>query len=168
MPYPPEMQPEDYLTSKLLTREAYDEMRKIAPWTFGADDRPLYKPNEVHEMLVRAVNAWAGEEIDVFSTKWCIDTIIRALKEGSGIVLSGIFTVDGKSLHHMVSLAGFYRDLSAFIIDDPYGDFRTGYQDHHGNNIVVPEDDFISIFKPVGQLQKWAHIIKPSGKRSNK
>lgn len=47
-----------------------------------------------------------------------------------------------------MSLAGFVTDenddVTHFIIDNPYGNFRTDYQDQRGNNIWI----------------KWAHLVE--------
>ncbi len=162
LPHPEGMQPEDYLTSRLQSDESLERMRSITPWAFDADGTVLYPPNEVHAMLRLAVNQWAGRDIDTFRTDWDLDELLGSLSRGCGIVLSGIFRVNGRVLNHMVSLAGFYSDLSGYIIDDPFGDYRTGYADHHGNNVVVSHDDFMRIFKITGSRSKWAHVIAPA------
>ena len=93
-----------------------------------------------------------------------IETIIAHLKKGGGVVLSGEFRLKKRNLHHIVSLAGFVtdgnEDVTQFIIDDPYGDFRTDYHDQHGNNILITRDEFVVIFKPTGvETVKWAHLV---------
>jgi len=72
----------------------------------------------------------------------------------AGVDLSGEFRLKNGDLHHIVSLAGFItdenEDITHFIIDDPYGNFRTDYQDQHGNNIKITRDEFMVVFKPGG------------------
>lgn len=53
-----------------------------------------------------------------------------------------------------------HEDVTHFIIDDPFGNFRTDYQDQRGNNIRITMDEFVVIFKPTGNDEvKWAHLI---------
>ena len=104
------------------------------------------------------------KQVDRFSTGVSIETIIAHLKKGGGVVLSGEFRLKNRNLHHIVSLAGFVtdgnEDVTHFIIDDPYGDFRTDYQNQQGNNIRITKDEFMVIFRPTGNDElKWAHLV---------
>jgi len=110
------------------------------------------------------VNTLLSKQVDRFSTGVSIETIIAHLKKGGGVVLSGEFRLKNRNLHHIVSLARFVterqKDVTHFIIDDPYGDFRTDYQSQRGNNIRITRDEFVVIFKPGGDENlKWAHLV---------
>jgi len=165
LPFPSNVQPEDYLTDFLLSPEAYRKMKEMTPWFFDRDTgKAIVAPNEVHQMLEWGVNTLLNREVDRFSTGVPIDTIIAHLKKGGGVVLSGEFRLKNRNLHHIVSLAGFvtdrHEDVTHFIIDDPYGNFRTNYQDQRGNDIWITRDEFVVIFKPGGnESLKWAHLV---------
>ncbi len=159
------VQPEDYLTDFLLSSESYRKMKEITPWFFDRETgKATVAPNEVHQMLEWGVNTLLKKQVDRFSTGVSIEAIIDHLKKGGGVVLSGEFRLKNRNLHHIVSLAGFVterqEDVTHFIIDDPYGDFRTDYHDQRGNDIRITRDEFVEIFKPCGdETVKWAHMV---------
>ena len=174
-------QPEDRLTAFLQTDEAYSEMRKQAPWAFNEKTgEALYRPNEVHQMLTWAVNQLFHESVSIFRTDWESREIVHWLLTGGGVVLSGKFPLpSGKALSHVVSLAGFILDepatkdkllddhesgwrVTQWIIDDPYGDWHSGYSDHHGNNTQLSADEWLKVIKQTDSLKKWAHFIHPT------
>jgi hypothetical protein len=165
LPFPKDIQPEDYLTDFLRSPEAYRKMKEITPWFFDRETgKAILPPNEVHQMLEWGVNTLLKRQLDRFSTEVPVETIISHLIKGGGVVLSGEFRLKNRNLHHIVSLAGFVtdenEDITHFIIDDPYGNFRTDYQDQHGNNITITRDEFTAIFKPTGnETVKWAHLV---------
>ncbi|MDT8297887.1 MAG: hypothetical protein RQ801_06280 [Spirochaetaceae bacterium] len=46
------------------------------------------------------------------------------------------------------------------IIDDPYGDWRTDYTDHRGNDVEMSLMEFAGVFRPCGKEEvKWAHLV---------
>ena len=159
------VQPEDYLTDFLRSPESYRKMKEMTPWFFDRKTgKAILPPNEVHQMLEWGVNTLLNKQVDRFSTGVSIETIIAHLIKGGGVVLSGEFRLKNRNLHHIVSLAGFVtdenEDVTHFIIDDPYGNFRTDYQDQHGNNIKITRDEFMVIFKPTGDDEvKWGHLV---------
>ena len=154
---------EDFLTSFLRQKEAYEKMRELTPWFFD-NGKPLYPPNQVHAMLQWAVNTLLGKEVDAFSCSIPIPSLVEHLQRGGGAVLSGCFVLsNGKRLRHIVSLAGYMEEndeLAGFLLDDPYGDWRRDYIDHRGNDIPMKLEDFHQIFHPCGNEQvKWAHLV---------
>ena len=159
------VQPEDYLTDFLRSPEAYRKMKEMTPWFFDRETgKATVAPNEVHQMLEWGVNTLLRRQVDRFSTGVSIEMIIGHLIKGGGVVLSGEFRLKNRNLHHIVSLAGFVtdenEDITHFIIDDPYGDFRTDYQSQRGNNIRITRDEFMVIFNPTGNDEiKWGHLI---------
>jgi hypothetical protein len=160
-----DVQPEDYFTDFLRSPAAYGEMKELCPWFFDAETgKALVAPNEVHQMLEWGVNTLLKRQVDEFSTEVPIPEIVAHLMKGGGVVLSGKFRLKNRTLNHIVSLAGFVtgknEDITHFIIDDPYGNFRTDYKDQHGNNIRITRDEFIAIFNPTGnEGVKWAHLL---------
>ena len=148
-----EGQPEDILTKLLLTKKYWEMMDKLNPKFKGQG----YRPNEIHACLCAATNVIIGSPVDFFSTEIPIIEIKNHLENGGGVVLSGKFKLtNGKVLNHIVSLAGYGDD--GFLIDDPYGNFRSDYADHHGNDIFITNEEFVTIFKGT-ETTKWAHLI---------
>ena len=146
-------QPEDILTKLLLTPKYWQMMNRLNPKLKGMG----YRPNEVHACLCAAANELIGKTAVVFSTKTPIDKIKKHLKNGGGVVLSGVFRLpNGNVLNHIVSLAG-YGD-KGYLIDDPYGNYKANYTDHRGNDVFVTHEEFNNIFKG-DQLAKWAHLV---------
>lgn len=148
-----EGQPEDILTELLLSPKYWSMMDNINPkykeWG--------YRPNEIHDCLCAATNEIIGKKVDFFSTETLVLRIKNHLDDGGGVVLSGKFKLsNGDTLNHIVSLAGYGDE--GFIIDDPYGNFRTDYKDFHGNDIHITNDEFFTIFKG-SEDYKWAHLI---------
>jgi len=167
LPTPTGVQPEDHLTSYLTGPEGKAALARIAPWAVGKNGQILFPPNEVHACLAWAVNKMLNDRIVNFSTDVDVDKILRSLICGSGIVLSGSFPVSGGELNHVVSLSGYrascsdakFSDLDCLYIDDPYGNYQTGYNDHRGNDVPMSPQDFMKIMKRPGERRKWAHII---------
>lgn len=169
--HPASEQPEDYLTSFLLSPRAMEQMEILAPWAIDNEGRAIFPPNQVHVMLEWAVNTLMGKRACRFTTNGTVKDIIGHLMRGGGVVVSGVFLVEDRELGHIVSVAGFMSsqdeiqpgaDLSAIthiIIDDPYGDYTTGYRDHRGNNILMTLSEFVNIFHARGSYKKWAHFV---------
>ena len=167
LPFPSNIQPEDYLTSFLQSDIALEKMKELAPWAINPETgTAIYPPQEVHAVLAWAVNTLLNKEIVSFSSETPFDKIIETIDRRGGVVLSGLFPLKNRSLHHMVSLAGYMKyqnRISYLLIDDPYGDFKSNYRSHRGNNIPVPIDEALSILKPVSSNKlKWAHLIQRS------
>lgn len=168
--YPQDMQPEDYLTQILDSQEAWDIMRSRYPWAIAGG----YSPRHVHHMLVWAVNdKLFGRKVVEYK---CISTqkIILSLLKGHAVVVAGRFTKFG----HIVAVVGFetsqeditansapeYIDLlkiSRIIIDDPYGNYHTGYKNVNGNDTPYTIQQFDWVVKEYNNLQKkWAHVFE--------
>ena len=173
--HPPTLQPEDYLTGFLNNPLALDTMKTLTPWAWDTNkDRPIVPPQEVHQMLQWAVNTLLKKEACRFTLEAKLSTLVANLLTGGGIVLSGLFPTHNGRLAHMVSLAGFTTDndknhveeknITGFIIDDPFGNFRTSYKDPRGNNIHLSKKEFLKIFKSIdNKSHKWAHVVRPVG-----
>lgn len=166
-------QEEDALTDFLLSEESYEKMKTLAPWAHDRNGEAIYPPNQVHAMLEWAVNHLTNSKIVRFTTSATFTQIIAHIMKGGGIVLSGQFPLGDRYLGHIVSLAGHMTDqnditpehidtrkISHVIIDDPYGDYRTEYADHRGNDVIMPVNEFKDIFNERGSMtQKWAHFV---------
>ena len=170
--------PADTITTFLTSERYYEKMYRI----LGTQETQ-WKPFNIHALLTEGVNELLGEKVSRFRTDWDFLGILFNIVRGGGAVLSGDFTLpDGRELGHMVSLAGFrtkqrnimdvrspseidLKLVESFIIDDPYGDWHTGYNDHHGNNIEFSPTNFNNIFRvQKNMLKKWAHLVRAGGK----
>ncbi|MDC7225203.1 MAG: hypothetical protein PQJ61_00400 [Spirochaetales bacterium] len=168
-------QPEDVLTELLVFSElAYSKAREIAPGVWNEKQGlPRIPLNEVHVMLEWGINYLMKKEVDMFVMGVKIEYIIQKLYEGCGIMMSGEIPFRNMTIGHMVSIAGYITiddekepsidNVSHFIMDDPFGNFRTDYRDTRGNNIKITVDEFIRFFKDTkSRTKKWAHIIRPA------
>lgn len=163
--YPEEMQPEDYLTMILETKEAYDKLYKDFNWAV----KDGYSPREVHGMLEWGINKLVGENIDMFTTNSSLKEVLYRIHKGKASLMTGRFTKTG----HVICVVGFSTRQSSIdsfesfdmdlmdyvIIDDPYGDYHTGYKNHRGNNIYFPINQFDKLTKSYSSDHKWAHLI---------
>ena len=157
------LQPEDALSELLLSPQAYTVMMGRAPWAFDHDGAAIYPPQQVHAMLEWGINEWMGREVDHFSTDKHPMSLIPDLDSGCGIILSGLFPMPWGELGHIVSLAGYSRDdvleaLDGWVIDDPYGDWHTGFANTHGNDVLLSTAEFNDIFLRGSTV--WAHTVE--------
>ena len=108
-PSPPGIQPEDYLTKYLNSKQALTRMKTLTPWAVDRKTgEPLYPPQEVHALMEWAVNTLLGKEVIRFSTSTPLKDIISHIDNGGGAVLSGRFPhYSHGPIDHMVSLAGY-------------------------------------------------------------
>lgn len=170
--FPEGTQPEDHLAQILDGEEARAKVR--AEYVTMAN-RP---PREIHAILSWAINErLVGRKVSVFSTKVTVEELIfRLAVHRAASVVSGRFTRTG----HVVTLIGFesdqedlemlsgpgavrLSDVRALIIDDPWGDFKSGYQDHDGNDVFFALKEFNYLTREYGINQKWAHLFDRNG-----
>lgn len=50
-------------------------------------------------------------------------------------------------------------NIMSLLIDDPWGDYRTFYENTKGNDIEMPLSDFKKIIRPAGMDIKIGHTI---------
>ena len=163
---PPDMQPEDYLTEILSTAEAWKKMDEIAPWA----RKQGYEPRHVHVCLEWAVNKkLVFYDVVQFRMNVSMKQIVESILKGSSVVVNGGFTNYG----HIVTIVGIktHQDnirhesidmskIESFIIDDPYGNYHTGYKDHHGNDIEFSFMELNKLLYAQGDSEnKWAHVF---------
>ena len=64
----------------------------------------------------------------------------------------------------MVACVGFKADdegnITHFIIDDSWGDYRTEYKSQNGKGIEMPISDFNSKIRHCGSDNKMAHLVR--------
>jgi hypothetical protein len=128
-------------------------------------------PRRVHVCLAWAINRLAGREVARFREDATYQELVAELARGKAVIVSTVLTRAG----HVVCLVGVrtrqdgMRDLrnpdlvridliDGWIIDDPYGDYWSGYKDQHGNDLYFPFDDFCRLTKELYRNHKWAHI----------
>lgn len=76
-----------------------------------------------------------------------IEQIKACLKEGFPVGIAGMFTQSG----HYVLIVGFDCPSQCFIIDDPFGDWRTNYRNPDGKNVYYPLEKLIPILHKDGE-----------------
>ncbi len=174
-------QPEDVLAKFLLSKDAQKHMRKVAPWAFGKRGRMVYKPYEVHAMLAWGYNELtSGHASAEFGTQWSLTELVYLQAQGAGVVVSGNFPhYRLKTIGHIVCLAGVeytgsipespadvdFEKIEALIIDDPYGDYKSGYDPRtpkyrEGAGVRMSREDFVRILKnKTKETGYWAHVI---------
>lgn len=163
-------QPEDAIIDFIRTSPEVQEFyQKNYPDLF----RVKAPANEVHAVNVFGVNLYFQKKIIDFSMKIAVSEILFRTVAGLAVPVSGVWA----GLHHIVCVVGFETKqedvylcpgpgglaldlVDTVLIDDPYGDYRTGYKIQKGNNIAVPFKDFVANVKSRGSLaEKWAYMI---------
>ena len=144
---PEGVQPEDALMRFIMTDAACD--RK---WR-SLDPQGKQPPNEWHAVLAYGANKWLAklgytDSPVQFRENVTAEEIKAVIQDGGA---------DGM-LNHVVAIVGYSGD--DFIIDDPWGDFRDKYVTVKGNDIPMTRSEFMNLLKPLGNMKKWAHLVK--------
>jgi hypothetical protein len=120
-----------------------------------------YPPNELHLILSYGTSKFIGIEKATNYETQGIETIIRRIKGGESLVVSGVF----EGLNHIVCVVGLQYEKETgkvvnFIIDDPY--YRTLHykEKKTGDDSVITYDEFLKFVKPVNNKEKACHIFK--------
>ena len=169
LPAPADAQPEDLLTAIMLSPEGYARREQIpGGW---ADN---IEPYRIHVVMAWAINDWLGApDVDQFTERGTLQLMIWNLYRRKATVVNGVFA----GLDHQVAVVGFtttqhdgemrgpdlidLAQVTDVIIDDPYGDFRTGYTETNGNDIRLSLGDFHNITHTAGtDNAKWMHLIR--------
>lgn len=162
------VQPEDDLTELLLTSEAW----RVFRLNHSAARNAGLKPQNVSPMLAWGINKFVGHKVDNFIINGTLQQMIWLLLNGKALIMSGSFTKSG----HFVTVVGFaskqHREninnalavdickIDAIIVDDPYGNYYTGYGDYHGNDVRFSLQDFNHVTNESNRDgHKWMHII---------
>ena len=159
----------------------FQEIGKRFPWAYESGpsySKYLYPPEQIHELLAEGFEKWThGAGLAEFGMCRTRRELMLEILVDNGVVLSGKFPYrGGRSINHIVSLAGFETKqddvaevahgaidpgrVTAWIIDDPYGDYRTEYESHDGNGVEMPVVDFDKVLKGNGRDCVWAHILE--------
>ncbi len=169
-------QEEDVLTGITESPEAYEAMRRMAPWAFRPfrTGRPTYPPAQVHVMLDWAMERWIGRKLSIFREDVSLEELVNELVHGRAAIINGKFTPGG----HVVELVGLrsrqddlglarwpkdvdLRAIEWWRIDGPYGNYHTGYEDPRGNGVTIPFDLFNNLTNDYGNAdRKWAHLYR--------
>ena len=161
-------QPEDALMHFILADKRVDAFWRIM------DPARRYPPNEWHAVLEFGTNRYMREcgLTDGQAVEWGekrrLCDIQDVITSGGAAVVSGIFTAEGKkTIGHVVACVGFKADddgeLTHFILDDSWGDYRTEYKSKNGNDVEMPLDDFKAMIRSCNQDCKMAHLIRKAG-----
>lgn len=166
--YPKMMQPEDYLTAQLNGKDAWLIFKRNYPGRYDMG----FRPQNVSQCLQWGINIMVGREIDNFRQDGSLALLIWELMEGRPVIMSGQFTASG----HFVTVVGCVssqnksdiqdvedvneHDIEEFIIDDPFGNYHSGYKNHHGNNIHFDRDKF-DMLTNLPRGKKWMHMMNP-------
>jgi hypothetical protein len=177
-------QPEDALLYFLRSdSRVADEYVKLFPDLYkvymdnNKDPKKCTPPNELHPLLSYGTNLWLGGSREQYTKfRWDVTQrdIIFEILGGRAVVQSGFWA----KLNHITCFTGFdtnqddilsvsapadidITQISAMIMEDPWGDYRDGYVTQRGRDIVVPQADYLALTKPLGAVAKWAHFITP-------
>lgn len=124
-------QPEDSLMAHLHT----DRWKEHAAAQLGEEYRN--RPQEVWGTLVAGANDWMQDT--VFHVDWdaSLDDIRVWLDTGRGVVFGGHFPGTGG---HFVAVGGWTPH--GLEINDPWGNYLTGYRNQNGYGVEMPWTDF--------------------------
>lgn len=176
-----EEQYEDLLTSFLLTDPRvlayYERIDPVnyAAWKANPSSPKVIPPNEYHAVLAYGTNLWMNAKVVSFTTTSNLAAILYSLIQNRAVVLSGLWS----GLRHIVCAVGFVttqqnilsasspadidlNKVTSIIVDDPFGNYKTKYQDVNGNDISVTLVDFKVICREFNSDIKWAHMILPT------
>lgn len=111
--------------------------KNVGSWTL--DFAKNGKLNQVHSVLAKAVYDLTGIACRATSGL-TIDNIKSHIDKGYPVVLGGLFIKlkNGKLGGHMVTCIGYNQD--GLIINDPWGDWNTNYEDHNGEKRIYSYD----------------------------
>ncbi len=119
---------------------------------------PACEPNELMEVLAIGLRKWLG--VGLGEVAWhpmlTISEIVSQVIGGACGILHGHYRTDSGYIDHMNALVGLVADgprLVSFLLDDPYGDYRTKYATHMGNDVIMPASDVTAMVKPVGSVR---------------
>ena len=153
--YPQNMQPEDYLFELCGTPQATEQVKILTPWFWdNATNQPKYPPREIHAVLAWTTNNLLVKREVMFPYLpphgANLKEILFSVLKKNSVVTATVLVPDG----HIVVTSGFITnqdnieqvqsadqiDLSQvthIIIDDPYGNYLSGYKNPNGSHTVL-------------------------------
>lgn len=118
-------------------------------------------PEQCHDVLDFAANQWLGKRVSVTIRKTSAKMMMLHMDDGGTCFGSGKFpTTSG----HFVAFVDYIQQSSTafpdyWIIKDPWGDYRTGYQSYYGNNVEMSYDDYILFMRNAKEELKLMHFV---------
>lgn len=146
---------DDYFMSLLNQPKAKKLAKKKYPWAVKGG-KLFLPPNEIHGMYHSFLDPLVcGRRVSDFRTDLTIEEYYGAILRGEVIMTSGSFPgIPG----HAFCVIGW--DDFDFILADPWGDFRTGYQKGQtGYGVRMSQPEFMDHVKPAGKPEKWGHVL---------
>lgn len=104
--------------------------------------------------------AWMGRQYGLhcsFSTTRTFDEIISEIRSGNPVIVSTVLTSAG----HIILLRGV--EGTNFIVNDPFGDYREGYQGaagRKGKGVLYSFDLMRRKMRAANDSHKWAHFLR--------
>lgn len=150
--YPRTLQPEDYLMA-ICNSPWGTALRDNISWAKSQS----IPPNQVHAVISEIINDIVGRNITKFEANKNMDDLIYQIRKGKSLVVSGRWVSTG----HAVVVVGLReneaKQVTHILIDDPYGNYHTNYQDKNGNNVWFTVEQFNTLWA------KWYHIFDRNG-----
>jgi uncharacterized protein YvpB len=106
----------------------------------------------LHLDLVKVMNIYGVES--KFSTLTPYQEIRKSIDKGNPVIFSGRFTPSG----HIVVIVGYSDVHSEWIVNDPWGDWNSKYNNRNGSNVRYKFEDLIRISDNTNK-GAWAHLI---------
>lgn len=183
-------QPEDNLAASImksqLVEEEYKKRYPALYEAYKAGKKDAYTPNEIHKLLEIGTNEWLGRDVDTFYENYPIVDLRKELVFNVSPVVTSCLAPNGvdangkqKYLNHIVCITGvaysedsYKKALSSntdiwtmtpdfWFIDDPWGYTLNYSSGKSGNDVVVSNERFLTLVKPIGNnIAKYAHIFK--------
>jgi hypothetical protein len=149
-------QPEDNLLN--FIRENPEVQRR---WD-KIDPKHTIPPNQWHELLCLGTNLWLNTKRIKLYWNLLIEEVVKAIDTGGAVVMSGKFRAANSEIGHIVPVVGYQSEGSTvthLILDDTWGDYRTLYNNHHGDDVAMAIPDYMSFIRPLDEARKWGHIV---------
>jgi hypothetical protein len=124
-------------------------------------------PEQCHAVLDLGLNLWLGIPIAHTVELAKAEQIMQHIDEGGACFTSGKMPTTRGHFIAIVSynLAPNEVKPSSWIIKDPWGDYRTDYKSHYGNNVVMSYIDYLKYIRPAATLEKLMHFVKKNPDR---
>lgn len=106
----------------------------------------------LHSDLVKVMGIYGVES--KFSTVTPFQEIRKSIDKGNPVIFSGRFTPSG----HIVVITGYSDVHSEWIVNDPWGDWYSKYNNRNGSNVRYKFEDLISI-SDNSNKGAWAHLV---------
>jgi hypothetical protein len=90
--------------------------------------------------------------------------VVKAIDEGGAVVMSGRFQ-DHRSgeIGHIVPIVGYQEndagETTYVILDDPWGDYASLYKVQRGDDVLMPVEHWLHIFREQDKPVKFGHVI---------